>query len=52
MFRDTQVPIPPYFKGNRRQYVAQMRKFYAMGTWFDDGVAKGTHHIDIHGSRM
>ena len=39
MFRETPVPIPPYFKGNHRQYVAQMRKFYAMGTWFDAGVA-------------
>jgi uncharacterized sulfatase len=38
-FAKTPVPIPPYFKGNRRQYVAQMRKFYAMGTWFDEGVA-------------
>jgi len=37
-FQNTKVPIPPYYKGDRRKFVAAMRKFYAMGTWFDEGV--------------
>ena len=37
-FRNTKVPIPPYYKGDRAKFVAAMRKFYAMGTWFDEGV--------------
>ena len=40
MFAKTKVPIPPYVKAQKRQYIAGMRKFYAMGTWFDAGVAE------------
>lgn len=39
-FANTDVPIPPYYKGKTKPYVDAMRKFYAMGTWFDDGVAQ------------
>ena len=39
-FAKTKIPIPSFYKGNRKKYVAEMRKFYAMGTWFDDGVAQ------------
>jgi arylsulfatase A-like enzyme len=39
-FADTKIPIPSFYKGDRDEYVATMRKFYAMGTWFDDGVAQ------------
>ena len=39
-FADTKIPIPAFFKGDQEEYVAEMRKFYAMGTWFDDGVAQ------------
>ena len=40
LFENAEIPIPPYYKGDRDEYVAAMRKFYAMGTWFDDGVAQ------------
>ncbi|MCS5607512.1 MAG: sulfatase-like hydrolase/transferase, partial [Alphaproteobacteria bacterium] len=39
-FSDVEIPIPSFYKGDREKYVAGMRKFYAMGTWFDDGVAQ------------
>ena len=39
-FADVEIPIPPFYKGDRKTYVASMRKYYAMGTWFDDGVAQ------------
>ena len=39
-FAKTKVPIPSYYKGDKGRYVAAMRKFFAMGTWFDDGVAQ------------
>jgi len=39
-FADTPITIPAYFKGDEKKYVAEVRKFYAMGTWFDDGVAQ------------
>ena len=39
-FADTKIPIPAFYKGDQQKYVDEMRKFYAMGTWFDDGVAQ------------
>jgi len=39
-FAEVDIPIPSFYKGDRRRYVIGMRKFYAMGTWFDDGVAQ------------
>ncbi len=39
-FADTEIPIPSFYKGDPKEYVDEMRKFYAMGTWFDDGVAQ------------
>ena len=38
-FADVEIPVPPFFKGDREKYAGALRKFYAMGTWFDDGVA-------------
>jgi len=39
-FDDTPVTIPSYYRGDTAKFVAEVRKFYAMGTWFDDGVAE------------
>ncbi len=39
-FADADIPVPSFYKGDRTKYLAAMRKFYAMGTWFDDGVAQ------------
>ena len=38
-FADVEIPIPSFFKGDSEKYVTAMRKFYATGAWFDDGVA-------------
>lgn len=38
-FADKEIPIPPFYQGDHSTYVTAMRKFYAMGTWFDAGVA-------------
>ncbi|WP_442506771.1 DUF2961 domain-containing protein [Novipirellula sp. SH528] len=38
-FAETEIPIPSFYQRDPQKYVAAMRKFYAMGTWFDDGVA-------------
>jgi len=39
-FADTEIEIPSFYSGDKDRYIATMRKFYAMGTWFDDGVAQ------------
>jgi arylsulfatase A-like enzyme len=39
-FEHAEIPIPSYYSGNQKLYLKEMRKFYAMGTWFDDGVAQ------------
>ncbi len=39
-FEHAEIPIPSFYKGDHQKYVKEMRKFYAMGTWFDDGVAQ------------
>ncbi|MCK4957850.1 MAG: sulfatase-like hydrolase/transferase [Planctomycetes bacterium] len=39
-FTDTPITIPAYYNGDREKYIEEVRKFYAMGTWFDDGVAQ------------
>ena len=39
-FADAEIPIPSFYKGNSTEYVNAMKKFYAMGTWFDDGVGQ------------
>ncbi len=39
-FADVEIPIPSFYEGDRAEYVDAMRKFYAMGGWFDDGVAQ------------
>jgi uncharacterized sulfatase len=39
-FENAEIPIPSFYSGDREKYVNEMRKFYAMGTWFDDGVAQ------------
>ena len=38
-FADAEIPSPSFYQGDRDQYVEALRKFYAMGTWFDDGAS-------------
>ena len=38
-FADTPVTVPPYYKGELQKYIDAQRAFYAMGAWFDKGVA-------------
>lgn len=38
-YANTEIPVPSFYEGDRRAYVDALRKFYAMGTWFDDGVS-------------
>lgn len=38
-FADAEITIPPFYRGDRDKYAKALRKFYAMGTWFDDGVS-------------
>ncbi len=39
-FAEREIPIPPYYTGDPAPYVETLRKFYAMGSWFDAGVAE------------
>ncbi|NQZ58495.1 MAG: sulfatase-like hydrolase/transferase [Lentisphaeraceae bacterium] len=38
-FKDAKIPVPAHYKGNKADYIHAMRKFYAMGSWFDRGVS-------------
>ena len=48
-FADAKIPIPSFYKGDPKEYVDAMRKFYAMGTWFDDGVAQLIEKLKAEG---
>lgn len=39
LFADTPIFIPAFYQGDKARYTEEIRKFYAMGTWFDDGVS-------------
>ncbi len=39
-FAGAEIPVPSFYKGDRAEYLEALRNFYAMGTWFDDGVAQ------------
>jgi arylsulfatase A-like enzyme len=38
-FRATEVPVPPFIQGDAEEFQAAERTAYAMGAWFDEGLA-------------